>query len=478
VGLANPGAEKFRESITPFLPLHERKPLFVSIMGTDPQEFLECARVLDPVADAFELNLSCPHVQGAGQCVGSDPNSVYSIVRLLKERVDKPIIPKLSPNLGDIAGMARVCEEAGADALSLINTVGPGGAADPDGSPILSNIPGGLSGAGILPIGLKAVREAAAAVNLPIIASGGISSPRDVLAYHRAGAGLFAIGSALAFMTTAQISALFDRVMHGLEHEDEVSSRPICSGSCSRTEYFRTRVKENRAVDVGVYALRLESGPSCEPGCFFFLRLPGVGEKPFSPAHDTEPLYLVRAIGPFTSALAALKPGDTIYMRGPYGRGFPAPEVGKGLVLVGGGTGSAPILMAGSRYAENVSRAWFGFSGVIEPAFCDSIQKIIPRTRIVTDPPGKVGEVVKALSEDMEAQPGVYKNCHAFVCGPTPMMDAAIETLSREIPKDRISMAREDIMRCGMGLCGSCGTETGLRSCVDGPVMHGTRMLP
>jgi dihydroorotate dehydrogenase subfamily 1 len=477
VGLANPGAEKFRESITPFLPLHEGKPLFVSIMGTDPEEFLECALVLDPVADAFELNLSCPHVKGAGQCVGSDPNSVYSIIRLLKERIGKPIIPKLSPNLGDIAGMSRVCEEAGADALSLINTVGPGVAVDPDGNPILSNITGGLSGAGILPVGLKAVREAAAAASLPIIASGGISSPRDVKAYHRAGAQLFAIGSALAFLNTVQLSAFFDKLLQGLECEEEASSRPTCPGSCSRTEYFRTRVKQNKTVDVGVYALSLESGPSCQPGCFFFLRLPGVGEKPFSPAYDTEPLYLVRSIGPFTSALAALQPGAAVYMRGPYGRGFPAPEAGRGLILVGGGTGSAPILMAGSRYAENVSRAWFGFSGAIEPWFSESIQEIIPQASIITDPPGKVGEVVKALSQDMEEQPGAYEGCQAFVCGPTPMMNAAIEALSRKIPRDLIFMAREDIMRCGIGLCGSCGTEAGLRSCVDGPVTQVEKML-
>ncbi len=250
--------------------------------------------MLDPVADAFELNLSCPHVKGAGQCVGSDPNSVYSIVKLLKQHIDKPIIPKLSPNLGDIAGMAFTCQDAGADALSLINTVGPGVAVDVDGNPVLSNVTGGLSGAGILPVGLKAVREAAASVNLPIIASGGMSSPRDVLAYHHAGADLFAVGSALAAMTTGQISAFFNRLVHELEQEGEEVSESAFPRFCRRTDYFVTRVTENTAVGAGMFKLRLESGPSCQPGRFFFLRLPGVGEKPFSPACDTEPSYLVQ----------------------------------------------------------------------------------------------------------------------------------------------------------------------------------------
>ena len=97
VGLANPGAESFLQAMRPLLPLHDRKPLLVSIMGSDPEEFLKCALVLEPIADAFELNLSCPHVKGAGQSVGSDPEAVRRVIRLLKDRIRQPIIPKLSP---------------------------------------------------------------------------------------------------------------------------------------------------------------------------------------------------------------------------------------------------------------------------------------------------------------------------------------------------------------------------------------------
>jgi dihydroorotate dehydrogenase subfamily 1 len=473
VGLANPGARTFLEAMRALLPLHDNKPLLVSIMGANAGEFLECATILEPIADAFELNLSCPHVKGAGQCVGSEPDAVRSIIRLLKERVGKPVIPKLSPNLGDISGMARLCEDAGADGLCLINTVGPGVATDTDGSPVLSNVTGGLSGAGIMPVGLKAVREAAAATNLPIIAAGGIGSSDDVRAYQKAGASFFAVGSALAGMTTPQIAQFFDSLAKSLEDEPSEPSRPKTGVCRCRTSYSKTRVVENTVLGAGIFKLSLEKGPACTPGRFFFLRLPGVGEKPFSPANDTEPYYLVRAVGPFTRALEGLKPGDPIYMRGPYGKGFPEPEPGRPLLLVAGGTGSAPVMMAATRWRRAVSKAFFGFSTDISSAFRDELDALVPGAHLALDPPGQVGEVVKTLDRDVSREPDFYSACQAYVCGPAPMMRAAMELLSRSMPLERIYLAREDVMRCGIGLCGSCGTRSGLRSCVDGPVMRG-----
>ncbi len=471
VGLANPGAKTFLRAMLPLLPLHENKPLLVSIMGTNAEEFVECALILDPVADAFELNLSCPHVKGAGQSVGSDPDAARSIIRLLKERVDKPIIPKLSPNLGDIPGMARVCEEAGADALCLINTVGPGTAADVDGNPILTNVSGGLSGAGILPVGLKAVREAASAVDLPIIAMGGISCADDVLAYKRAGASFYGVGSALAEMTTPQIADFFARLGKSVKQDPEQSAPPKCVATASRTIYVKTTVTRNESFGQDLFKLTLRDGPPCYPGRFFFLRLPGIGEKPFSPAQDNEPEYLVRAIGPFTRALQSLKPGDPIYMRGPYGQGFPEPGAGSRLVFIAGGTGAAPIMMALALWKEFAVRAFFGFSSQVAPWFQDEIHAMSPNVRVIIDAPDHVGEVVSALEEDIGSNPALYSECRVFICGPDPMMQATVEALEGRVPKDIIFLAREDIMRCGIGICGSCGTNSGLRSCVDGPVM-------
>ena len=410
-------------------------------MGLNAQDFLDCARILEPIVDAFELNLSCPHVKDAGQCVGSDPDSVNSIIRLLKKHLDKPIVPKLSPNLGDIAGMAQLCEAAGADALSLINTVGPGIALDPQGRPILSNVMGGLSGAGILPVGLKAVREAASAVKIPIIASGGIDSVQDVRAYHSAGAALFAVGSALAGMTTPRITDFFTDLVHELDHAqgNESARAPIAQ---PRTDYFRTTVMENSPVGAGIFALKLKEGPACRPGRFFFLRLPEVGEKPFSPMNDLEPMYLVRNVGPFTAALESLKPGDPIDMRGPYGKGFPDPEPSRPLVLVGGGTGAGPVIMAGTFFRQSVFKAFCGFAGEVTEEFNDEILTRLPGSRIVIDPPGTVGEVVRALQADMVSNAALYRECAAFVCGPRPMMDAVVDALKQYSPKGGIHRAR------------------------------------
>jgi dihydroorotate dehydrogenase subfamily 1 len=444
VGLANPGAESFLEGMKPLLPLHDNKPLFVSIMGETPDEFLECARILEPVADVFELNFSCPHVKGAGQSIGSDHDAVRHTIGLLKQHLGKPIVPKLSPNLGDIPAMARLCEEEGADGLTLINTVGPGLAVDAEGNPILSNEIGGLSGAGVRPLGLKSVREAAGAVTIPIIASGGIATSQDVIAYRRAGALLFGVGSALAGMTTSDVASCFSSLMNYLEHS---------------------------SIGPNLFKLGLENGPACKPGSFFFLRIPGVGEKPFSPARDTQPVYLVRKVGPFTSALEQLKPGDLLYMRGPYGNGFPRPEPGRPLVLLAGGTGAAPVMMAADRWPSPVARGFFGFSEEVDSRFRDEVLGMSPSCSVVTDTPGRPGEVVRALVRDMKTEPQLYDECRVYMCGPVAMMKAASTALQDRVSTDRIFAAREDIMRCGIGICGSCGTPSGLRSCVDGPVM-------
>ncbi len=470
VGLANQGAESFLRTMIQLLPLHDDKPLIVSIMGENPQDFLDCVTILEPIADAFELNLSCPHVKGAGQSMGSDPEAVSAVMRLLKASTKKPIIPKLSPNLGDIPGMARLCRDEGAGALCLINTVGPGMAVDAEGNPVLSNTVGGLSGSGILPVGLKAVREAAQAVDLPIIAAGGIGSADDVKAYAAAGASLFAVGSALAGMNTPEIAQFFRTLTASLDREPIELSPSRCLTYESRTTYLRTRIVENTPVGAGIFRLRLENGRACDPGRFFFLRLPGVGEKPFSPARDVEPAYLVRTVGPFTAALEKLRAGDTIYMRGPYGKGFPKPEPAENVILIGGGTGAAPILMAGRFWPASVKKAFFGFSDEVTTSFRDEILGTVPSARIAVDSQGKIGRVIEELAADISAERDAYRNATAFICGPGAMMNAAAKVLESVVSKAKIFFAREDIMRCGIGICGSCGTEKGLRSCVDGPV--------
>ncbi len=471
VGLANPGARAFRAAMEPCLPLHGNKPLVVSIMGADADEFLAVASVLEPIAHAFELNLSCPHVKGAGQSLGADPEAVRSVLRTLKECIPVPLIPKLSPNLGNVADMARLCRDEGADALTLINTVGPGMPVDQEGGPVLSNVLGGLSGGGILPLGLRAVRDAAGATELPIIATGGISSAQDVIAYRNAGAALFGVGSALAGMSTPEIAGYFASLSRDLADAGVHGRQARVPRTRTLTRYFKTRLTAETEAGDGIFLLEAEAGLPARPGQFFFLRLPGIGEKPFSPARAEPPHYLIRAVGPFTEALKRLEPGAALFMRGPYGNGFPEPDADSSIVLVGGGTGVAPLVMAGRRWADRVVAAFFGFSRPLRPEFEQWLLQSVPRAAVCIDGPGEAGAVVRALSAEIDSRPAAFAGSLVFLCGPAPMMHASAEACAYRIPSARVFMAREDIMRCGVGICGSCGTTDGSRSCVDGPVM-------
>lgn len=471
VGLANPGARPFLESMMPLKPLSHNKPLFVSIMGSSPEEFLECSKILEPVADAFELNLSCPHVKGAGQSVGSDPLLVRKILKILKENINRPLIPKLSPNLSNFDEIVSICQKEGADALCLINTVGPGTVVDQDGLPILSNINGGLSGAAIKPLGLKLVKQASNLVDIPIIACGGISSAEDVRAYKRAGAALFGVGSSLALMDTEKMPDFFRHLSCGLDSGTVVDSTVYTSSLGCRTNYVRASVSANRKISDNIFEISLDRGIECEPGQFFFLRIPGVGEKPFSPLCMNPLSFLVRSVGPFTRSVEKLAKNDGVHFRGPYGRGFPTTASQSPLVMVGGGTGAGPIMMAAEKYSVLRPEVFLGFSSHVDLRCVQTIGVDAINPHIAIDPPGKPGEVVRLLADVIDKRKKDFVNALVFLCGPVRMMEEVAKLFRLVTPSQNVHVAREDVMRCGIGICGSCGTPSGLRSCVDGPVM-------
>lgn len=473
VGLANPGAHAFLGSMEALRPLHENKPLVISIMGSSPEEFLKCAKILDPIADAFEINLSCPHVKGAGQSVGSDPELVKTIVGLLKHNVNKPVIPKLSPNISNFEEITVLCEREGADGLTLINTVGPGTALDMEGCPVLSNVNGGISGGAIKPLGLKLVREAAGLIKIPIIACGGISEPTDILAYKSAGASLFGIGSSMAFLETSRIPGFFEWLATGLDgrtNKELLQNDPPVG---RRTDYKTARVVSNNPVSENMFELSLGVDIPCDPGQFFFLRIPYVGEKPFSPMSSQPLTFLVRAVGPFTNALQQLIQGSKVQLRGPYGSGFPKPRADAKLIMVGGGTGAGPIIMAAKKFANCSPKVFLGFSSDVE---ISPIQQrgLWPENALISiDSRGNPGKVIQDLSEKIFQRREDFCDSTVFVCGPKPMMQSVFVLLKEFTPAKNIYQAREDIMKCGIGICGSCGTPSGLRSCVDGPVING-----
>lgn len=197
VGLPNPGVDHFGYE------LEEAKgigvPLIASIYGFSPSEYATLAKKLSEMgADAFELNVSCPHAEKTGAEIGQDPRLVAEVVRQTKESVEKPVIVKLTPNIANIVELAEAAEDAGADAVTAINTVKAMVIDVETGRPVLGNRIGGLSGSAIKPIGVRCVFEIFDAVKIPIIGCGGIGGWRDAVEYIQAGASAIQIGTAVA----------------------------------------------------------------------------------------------------------------------------------------------------------------------------------------------------------------------------------------------------------------------------------------
>jgi dihydroorotate dehydrogenase (NAD+) catalytic subunit len=203
IGLQNVGIEKFIEEKIPFL----RKvstPIIVNFFGNTVEEYAALAERLDviPEVAGIEVNISCPNVKHGGIVFGTDPKSARVVVSAVRSATSKPLIVKLSPNVTDIVTMASACAEAGADALSLINTI-TGMAIDlKSRRPALANVTGGLSGPAIKPIALRMVWQVSKAVKLPIIGIGGITTATDALEFLLAGATAVQVGTA-NFMSPA-----------------------------------------------------------------------------------------------------------------------------------------------------------------------------------------------------------------------------------------------------------------------------------
>jgi len=198
VGLANPGAVRVRDEYLPWLSRRlSRAHVLVNVVGSTAEEYAEVVRELDgsPAITAFELNLSCPNTRAGGIEFGADPRSVHHIISQCRARTRLPLIAKLSPVLPDIAGMALAACEAGADGISAVNTM-PGMLFSGSGAARLGNGNGGVSGPGLLPMGILAVSRIVDRVGkTPVIGVGGIRSTADVRQYLSAGAALVAIGT-------------------------------------------------------------------------------------------------------------------------------------------------------------------------------------------------------------------------------------------------------------------------------------------
>ena len=197
VGLQNPGVKVVVEEELPALKKIFHKPLVANISGFSFDEFSILAEEMDKVENVglLEVNISCPNVHNGGMAFGTDAKNVAEVCKRVKEKTKKPVYMKLSPNVTDITEMAKAAEAAGADGISLINTLLGMRIDIKRRKPVLANKVGGYSGPGVFPIALRMVYQVRKAVQIPIIGMGGIASPEDVIEMMMAGASAVEIGA-------------------------------------------------------------------------------------------------------------------------------------------------------------------------------------------------------------------------------------------------------------------------------------------
>ena len=198
VGLQNPGVDMVCERELPELAKIYKKPVIANISGFSIEEYVHCAEMMDKQEQVgiIEVNVSCPNVHNGGMAYGVQPESAAEVTRAVKAVTTKPVYIKLSPNVTDIVAIAKACEEAGADGLSLINTLLGMRIDTKRKQPVIANKMGGFSGPAIFPVAVRMVYQVANAVNIPVIGMGGVSTANDVIEMMMAGATAVQIGAA------------------------------------------------------------------------------------------------------------------------------------------------------------------------------------------------------------------------------------------------------------------------------------------
>ena len=198
VGLQNPGVDHVIAHELPEMKAFFRKPVMANVSGFSVDDYVYTCKKLDqePQVGWLEVNISCPNVHGGGMSFGTDPKAAAAVTQAVKAVTTKPVILKLSPNVTDIAEIAKACEEAGADGISLINTLLGMRIDLKTRKPILANTTGGLSGPAVFPVALRMVYQVCRAVAIPVVGMGGISCAEDVLEMMMAGATAVEVGAA------------------------------------------------------------------------------------------------------------------------------------------------------------------------------------------------------------------------------------------------------------------------------------------
>jgi dihydroorotate dehydrogenase subfamily 1 len=475
VGLSNPGAEQFRHELKQIC-IPADKFLLVSIFGGNVKQFVETAQALREVADGFELNMSCPHAEGYGVEIGQNKELVAEITAAVAAATGLPVIVKLSAVVGDVGQTAKAAVAAGATGITVTNTIGPA-TVTLNGTPILSNRVGGLSGLAIRPLGLRAVKRVREAIGAGpvLIGMGGIATSADVRDFQAAGADLFGVGSALTGMDSNAMRTYFHQLDHQLQ--SATAAGPPSPLPQIGMDYARARIVDRTEYGPGFFKLLLDQlpirGRTGElAGKYFFLCVPGVGEKPFAVFCAQEKSLVIKTVGRFTEYLAKLPVGSEVWLRGPYGRQFPSVE-NRAVVLVGGGTGIASLLEIAQLLKEKNPLHFF-LGGRSEKDLFDLHRfSALGTVQIATNDGSKghkgfVSDILQpwAVSEDAKAKP-LY-----VLCGPEPMVEACFKLLLPRTDPEQIWAAVEYMTSCGVGICGKCAGPSGVLTCIDGPFLQ------
>jgi dihydroorotate dehydrogenase subfamily 1 len=468
VGLTNPGVEEARRGLET-LTIPDDRFLLVSIFGGSLEEFVEVAKQLAPVADGLELNLSCPHAKGYGMAMGQDPDMVREIVAAVCGAVDIPVIPKLTPNVDDIVAIGRAALEGGAAGLCAINTTGPG-YSESYGYPVLSNGMGGMSGKGVLPITLKALKSLRAETDLPLIGCGGLSSAADCRAARHCGATILGIGSGLTGMDTKVLASYFCNLGQDMSQGTDEAAQQVCFDV--DMAFAPYEVINNTSVCDDITVVTLDRALDIHAGEYVFVWIPGVGEKPFSClTHDPVRLAVIN-VGPFTEHCYHLSQGDTVFLRGPHGVAITPPDDAH-IVCVAGGTGLAAVYQIAEDFgsANRPIDIFVGARTADRLYFRDECDAIA-RVTIATDDgsAGFEGRVSDVLADFLAKQaPEDIARMVFYNCGPAPMIHASEAVQRQFVSSEQIYSAIDYLTKCGVGICGACAAPDGRRICVDGP---------
>jgi len=215
VGLSSPGLDLFKDELGLIKRIDGQKIAIASIYGSTPEDFAFVSNSVEGIVDMIELNVSCPHAMaGCGSAIGQSGDNTFNVVKAVKDKVSIPVIAKLTPNVTDILEIAVAASKAGADGLTLINTLGPGMKIDINaGVPVLHNKFGGMSGPAIKPIAIKHVYDVYEALDIPIIGVGGIRTFEDVVEFFYAGASAVQIGTSIMYEGINIFSKINDKLI-------------------------------------------------------------------------------------------------------------------------------------------------------------------------------------------------------------------------------------------------------------------------